>query len=147
VDLKPTAETLANERVAVTIGDLGDPELLRRLAASAYDVILDDASHLWGHQLLAFEILFPAVREGGLYIIEDVNTSFGVNRERWSQGLEVDTYSILSRLIALVAGRGRNHPLFSSAGLNDHPVLGFWRDIESITILNDACLIAKTNYY
>lgn len=147
VDLKPTADSLANERVTVTVGDLGDTELLRQLAASAYDVILDDASHLWGHQLLAFEILFPAVREGGLYIIEDIETSFGLNREPWSQGLEADTYTILSHLAALVAGRGREHPLLSNAGLHDHPALGFWRDIESVTVVNDACLIAKTKYY
>lgn len=147
VDLKPTAEVLANDRVTVTVGDLGDRELLERLASSAYDVILDDASHMWGHQLLALEMLFPSVREGGLYIIEDIETSFGSNREPWSQGAEVDTYTILSCLIALVAGKGDDHPLLEHATADSHPVLGFWRAIESITIVNEACLIAKSRYY
>jgi hypothetical protein len=147
VDLKPTADTLANDRVTVTVGDLGDPGVLSRLATSAYDVILDDASHLWGHQLLAFEILFPSVREGGVYIIEDIETSFGEHRESWSQGAEIDTYTILSRLIGLVAGKGRDHPLVSGTSLDHHPALGFWQDIESVTIVSDACLIAKRGYY
>ncbi len=147
VDLKPSASSLANERVTVTVADVGDRELLHRLASAEYDVILDDASHVWGHQLLAFEMLFPAVRDGGLYIIEDIQTSFGPNRERWSQGSTVDTFSVLSRLIALVAGKGHEHPAQDSPALDDHPALGFWRAIESITIVNEACLIAKSRYY
>jgi hypothetical protein len=147
VDVKPVAAGLANERVTVTVGDLGDPDTLDRLAASVYDVVLDDASHLWGHQLLAFERLFPAVRRGGLYIIEDIETSFGPNRERWSQGEALDTYTILSRLITLVAGRGREHPLLPAGGPEGHPVLAFWPEIESITLVNEACIVAKTAYY
>lgn len=50
VDLKPTAETLANERVAVTVGDLGDPELLRLAAARTVAGALGSALHL----LMAF---------------------------------------------------------------------------------------------
>jgi hypothetical protein len=137
----------SNDRVTVTIGDLGNPALLAELAASAYDVIVDDASHLWGHQLLALEILFPSIREGGVYVIEDIETSFGSHREPWSQGAEIDTYTILSRLIALVAGKGREHPLLAPTSLDSHPILGFWREIESITVVNDACLITKSGYY
>ena len=147
VDVKTTAEKLANDRVTVTIGDLGDPALLAELASSAYDVIVDDASHMWGHQLLALEILFPSIREGGVYVVEDIETSFVSNREPWAQGAETDTYTILSRLSALVAGKGREHPLFAPMSLDSHPILGFWREIESITVVNDACLITKSGYY
>jgi hypothetical protein len=147
VDLKSTVEKLANERVSVTIGDLGDRNLLNLLASSAYDVILDDASHLWIHQLLAFEILFPSVVPGGLYIIEDIETSFGTRRGAWSQGAEIDSYTVLSHLMALVAGKGQCHPLLPITAPKEHPVLAFWSDIESITLFNDAMLIAKTGYY
>ena len=147
VDVKPTANNLANERVSVTVGDLGDPAVLAELASSAYDVIIDDASHLWGHQLLALEFLFPSIRQGGMYVIEDIETSFGSNREPWSQGAETDTYTIVDRLMALVAGKGREHQLFANPNVESHPILGFWREIESITVVNDACLIAKSGYY
>jgi hypothetical protein len=147
VDLKSTVEKLANERVSVTIGDLGDRNLLNLLASSAYDVILDDASHLWIHQLLAFEILFPSVVPGGLYIIEDIETSFGTRRGAWSQGAEIDSYTVLSHLMALVAGKGQCHPLLPITAPKEHPVLAFWSNIESITLFNDAMLIAKTGYY
>jgi hypothetical protein len=35
------------------------------------DVVIDDASHLYWPSRTSFEIIFPRLREGGLYIIED----------------------------------------------------------------------------
>jgi len=36
------------------------------------DIIIDDASHASHHQQNAFLTLFPKLRSGGLYIIEDL---------------------------------------------------------------------------
>lgn len=41
-----------------------------------FDIIIDDGSHLSRHQIFTFHRLFDALNEGGLYIIEDVMTSF-----------------------------------------------------------------------
>tara|TARA_X000000950_G_scaffold286552_1_gene395814 strand:- start:980 stop:1693 length:714 start_codon:yes stop_codon:yes gene_type:complete len=38
--------------------------------------INDDGSHLPEHQLLTFNTLFPLLEEGGVYIIEDIETSY-----------------------------------------------------------------------
>ncbi len=35
------------------------------------DLVIDDASHLYGPTKTSFETLFPLLRPGGLYIIED----------------------------------------------------------------------------
>src|SRR5262249_15277228 len=43
---------------------------------TAFDIIIDDGSHLSAHQVCAFETLIGALNSGGLYIIEDVQTSF-----------------------------------------------------------------------
>lgn len=42
--------------------------------------INDDGSHMPEHQLLAFNTLFPLLKDGGVYIIEDVETSY------WTKG-------------------------------------------------------------
>ena len=52
-----------------------DREKLLQLAASHFDskldFVIDDASHMYPFTKKSFEILFPLVRPGGIYIIED----------------------------------------------------------------------------
>lgn len=40
------------------------------------DVVIDDGSHVGEHVWCSFEALFPALRLGGWYVIEDLQTSF-----------------------------------------------------------------------
>jgi len=40
------------------------------------DIILDDGSHNKDHQIFSFKILWPYIRAGGLYIIEDIWFTF-----------------------------------------------------------------------
>jgi len=50
-------------------------EALRAIVATEFnappDLIIDDASHLYSETKASFETLFPQLRPGGLYIIED----------------------------------------------------------------------------
>lgn len=40
------------------------------------DIIIDDASHVQKNTIKSFEILFPLLKSGGLYCIEDLQTSY-----------------------------------------------------------------------
>lgn len=56
--------------------DQADTEKLSALVdasfgAQALDLVVDDASHLYEPTITTFETLFPRLRPGGLYIIED----------------------------------------------------------------------------
>jgi hypothetical protein len=42
---------------------------------------LDDGSHIGRHQRASFDVLFPLVEDGGLYIIEDVCCSYWPHSE------------------------------------------------------------------
>src|SRR5215470_1320183 len=42
-----------------------------------FDIIIDDGSHLSSDQIKSFEYLYPALTDGGVYIIEDVQTFEG----------------------------------------------------------------------
>ncbi len=57
-------------------GDMSSKADLLRLAHAIgrpIDIIIDDASHASHHQQIALGTLFPFVRDGGLYIIEDLH--------------------------------------------------------------------------
>lgn len=41
-----------------------------------FDIIIDDGGHMMHQQITSFNTLFPALKKGGLYIIEDLHTSY-----------------------------------------------------------------------
>jgi hypothetical protein len=41
-----------------------------------FDIGIDDGSHVWSHQILTFETLWPFIKPGGLYVVEDTCTSY-----------------------------------------------------------------------
>lgn len=41
-----------------------------------FDIIIDDGGHSMMQQLVSFQTLFPYVKPGGLYVIEDLHTSY-----------------------------------------------------------------------
>jgi hypothetical protein len=72
-------KTPDGENVTFHKVDQSNPAELRQFAASAgkpFNVILDDGSHIPEHQLLSLEVLWPLLSPGGIYILEDTETSF-----------------------------------------------------------------------
>lgn len=41
-----------------------------------FDIIVDDGGHRIDQQIISFQMLFPHLKSGGLYIIEDIFTSY-----------------------------------------------------------------------
>jgi hypothetical protein len=40
------------------------------------DIIIDDGSHVNEHVITSFRTLFPYLQDGGIYVIEDLHTSY-----------------------------------------------------------------------
>lgn len=64
------------DRIAAHWGvDQSDKERLRGIVAEEFDgpldLVIDDACHLYGPTRASLEALFPSLRPGGLYVIED----------------------------------------------------------------------------
>ena len=78
IDINPDCAAFDGEFASVRIGSQDDPEFLRKVVAEmgGIDVVLDDGSHLPEHQRASFDILFPLLKEGGLYLIEDMCTAY-----------------------------------------------------------------------
>lgn len=78
VDIEPKCAAFNGQHGQVRIGSQDDPEFLKRvlLEMGGVDVVLDDGSHIARHQRATFEAVFPLLADGGLYIIEDMHTSY-----------------------------------------------------------------------
>ncbi|MFS8099726.1 class I SAM-dependent methyltransferase [Lentzea alba] len=76
LDISP--KTVSGPRIMTIQGDQSDAgfldELGRRLGP--FDVVIDDGSHLNEHVRISFHALFPHVRPGGLYVVEDLQTAY-----------------------------------------------------------------------
>jgi hypothetical protein len=66
---------MKHPRFTFVRGDGGVPEDFERLVKTTdgFDIIIDDGSHASFHQQVAFRNLFPKLRSGGIYVIEDLH--------------------------------------------------------------------------
>lgn len=66
-------------RIQIMQGSQDDPVKLKELIKlyGPFDLVIDDACHQFEPQLVTFNTLWPHVKSGGLYIIEDVMTLRG----------------------------------------------------------------------
>ncbi|EQD84822.1 demethylmacrocin O-methyltransferase [Saccharopolyspora erythraea NRRL 2338] len=69
---------LDGTRIRTLRGDQNDPAYLTAIAEEMgpFDIVVDDGSHVGEHQLTSFHALFPHIRPGGFYVIEDLHTSY-----------------------------------------------------------------------
>lgn len=65
-------------RQTALVCDQSDPAALTALALEygPFDIVIDDGSHRNDHVRISFDALFPHVKSGGLYVIEDMQTAY-----------------------------------------------------------------------
>jgi hypothetical protein len=65
-------------RIKIFQGSQNDPDFLHKIVAQmgGLDIVIDDGSHINEHVITSFRKLFPLLCEGGIYVIEDTQTSY-----------------------------------------------------------------------
>ena len=78
VDINPECARLAEPGIEIVIGDQADPATHRALRSrfGDFDIVIDDGGHRMDQQVTTFRELYPAVKAGGLYVAEDLHTSY-----------------------------------------------------------------------
>jgi hypothetical protein len=141
VDISAHAAQEFGPRSTALIDDATKPgRLLELVKQKRPHVIVDDGSHLWRHQIGSYELLFPHLREGGVYIIEDLGTSFGTLRDQYSAGADRDAFDYLATKAALLSGLGASHPLLANVSQDDQR---FVSQIEFIAFSRQSAVIKK----
>ena len=78
VDLNPDAKRWEEYGFQIKIGDQGDKNFWDKFIEEIglVDVILDDGGHTYMQQIITAEMLYFAIRDGGMLVVEDTHTSY-----------------------------------------------------------------------
>lgn len=73
IDINPGCKCYETSDTHIEIGNSSNPVFLKSVVEKygPFDIILDDGSHVNRDVFQTFEILFPSMSNGGLYIVED----------------------------------------------------------------------------
>ena len=75
VDISPKCLSVSTDRINIHIGDQSDRGFLSGLGS--YDIIIDDGGHTMGQQQASLSELWDGhLSDGGIYVIEDLTTSY-----------------------------------------------------------------------
>ncbi|MEG4027118.1 MULTISPECIES: tetratricopeptide repeat protein [unclassified Microcoleus] len=79
-DINPKCANLTyeNSRIHVLVGDANSDEVKSNVIelSKSFDIIIDDGSHHSSDIIKSFATYFPLLEEGGIYIVEDLHTSY-----------------------------------------------------------------------
>jgi cephalosporin hydroxylase len=78
IDINPDCEKFNHENCEIYIGDQEDRHFLKKLMndVGSIDVVIEDGGHEMNQQINTFEEVFPYVVNGGIFLIEDLHTSY-----------------------------------------------------------------------
>ena len=82
--------SLQGKRIRIFQGSQIDESFLYTILQETgkLDIIIDDGSHQNEHVIQTFKILFPALKDGGIYVVEDTQTSYWEDYGGDSKNLE-----------------------------------------------------------
>lgn len=138
-------------RISIVIGDANSDatqgEILSK--CSAFDVIIDDGSHNSGDIIRSFARYFSSLKDGGIYITEDLHASYWTDFEG---GLHnplsaISFYKRLADIVNFEHWRNGQPPQRILDGFSTH--LGIQTEqidlekVHSVEFINSLCIIRK----
>ncbi len=78
IDINPRVTALKEENIEIVIGSQSDRKFLRKLKSELppIDILIDDGVHKMKQQIFTFEELFDKIKPDGVYVCEDIATSY-----------------------------------------------------------------------
>lgn len=148
VDVMETCRQYVAEdgRTALLIRDISSADTLHALRAYHPSVIVDDASHIWSQQIQALFGLFDALTPGGVYILEDIHTSFLPLNTRYHAYSDqmVSAYRILSAIAEEVTGNDQIR-IYQKRELLPYieGIEQIAAQTELVSFMHDSCILIK----
>lgn len=131
---KTKIEDIECDRVKILKASQDDEKSINEYFKNTkFDIIIDDASHRSWHQQKSFKILFPRLKSGGYYIIEDLAVCYNRNFREFE-----DIRSSTLKWLELM----KDNMAFSFY-IEYEKMRDFIDDIKSIDIIGELGIIKK----
>ncbi|MDA8874516.1 class I SAM-dependent methyltransferase [Winogradskyella sp.] len=81
IDINPFCKELEEENIEIFIGSQSDRKFLTEIKAKIppVDILIDDGGHTMRQQIISYEELFSHIKPSGIYLCEDLQTSYKLN--------------------------------------------------------------------
>jgi GT2 family glycosyltransferase len=147
--------TYSDPRISVVVGDANVDATERQIAALAerFDIIIDDGSHTSGDIVKSFLRYFPRLKDGGIFIAEDLHCSYW---QEFDGGL-YHPYSSISFFKLLVdVINGEHWGIDRRAGellggfyerYQYRPSSNLLSSVHSVEFVNSLCIVRKAPAY
>jgi len=78
IDINPDCKQVEEENIQIFIGSQSDRNFLRNVIKDMppIDILIDDGGHTMQQQIVSFEELFDHIKPDGVYLCEDLHTSY-----------------------------------------------------------------------
>ena len=105
LDIAESALAVTGDRITIRLVDQSDATALTQFAdeCGPFDLIMEDGSHIWNHQIITLQTLLKYVTPGGKYIVEDLQTSY---HAEWAGGNKTGVQYLLE-CCEMILGDGR----------------------------------------
>jgi ubiquinone/menaquinone biosynthesis C-methylase UbiE len=139
-DIDVGALNYATDRIKIELMDQSNIQDLIDLGVKhgPFDIIIEDGSHFWEHQITSLRTLFPFLKNGGIYICEDLQTNFGVNVDNYRGIASQSCVEYLKQLVDFRVGDDT-----VQADVEDAFLRTYGRSMSYITFFRHACLMEK----
>jgi hypothetical protein len=140
-DISQAARRFGSDRIIIELADQSDIEELTGVAVrhGPFDIIVEDGSHMWEHQITSLRTLFPFLRNGGMYIVEDLQTNYGPMSADYRGVASFSCIEFLKSWLDLLVGDDQ----VSLERIEDAFLRSYGRAVQFIIFYRRACLIKK----
>lgn len=123
----------------VILTDLSAEENILSLKETKPSIIIDAASHFWSHQIMALFLLWDCLPSGGIYIVEDIETSFPNAGFYGYDDAVISAYDVCSQIaeVATSGSKLRQHSDFA----DEINKIGF--EVDMAVFIKGSCLLIK----
>jgi hypothetical protein len=132
IDIEPDCAIYEREGVSIYIGSQAEPSFWKMFKGQEpnIDIVIDDGSHKYKHQLLTYVEMFPHIRPGGVFLCEDIH---GYPENRFAEHMEA-----MSNQLHVHSGFER-----SETGSLSKKTTSLQRDVKSVSFYPYVCVVEK----